>query len=217
MMENDKREPLLRERQPGETPRSYRALLDYCRMGEGRSLVKLAETYQEQRRTIAEMRKHPSESPKTPLDQPPATCYRTLKEWSRLNGWHEAALAWDQAVQQLDQELWEERRRQQREREWDLGKLMQERAQQALELGIYYDEKGEIAGVKLPEIKASDIPKLADIGSKLVRLATGEPTERVETNDGGFTDADRAARIAALLERARARRTGPAAGGDQPE
>lgn len=214
MDEQQHREPPLRERLPDESNRAYLALLDYCRLGSGRSMLKLAAMYKDRLAASRAEARDPETPRRVPV--PPTTCHRTLKKWSYRYGWQDAAREWDRQTAELEQVLWTERRLAEREREWALGSLMLERAQQALLLGVYYED-GEIAGIKLPEIKASDIPKLADIGSKLARLAAGDTTDSVEVRTDGLTDSERAARIAAVLERARARRAGQAVEGDQPE
>jgi hypothetical protein len=125
---------------------------------------------------------------------------RAPGSWRRIATiwqWSIRAEAWDEVERKRVEAEWEQRRFEQREREWRLGTKMQERAMQALEIGIVYDDDDGIMGVKLPDLKASDIPKMADTGSKLARLATGEPTAHVQVDDA----ASARERLAGLLNR----------------
>lgn len=69
---------LVGERKEGESDKAAIALNDYLRMGAGRSLEKLYQSYTE-----------------TTLERPPSANLRWLKEWSRLYGWQERASAYD--------------------------------------------------------------------------------------------------------------------------
>lgn len=77
---------------------------------------------------------------------------------------------------------------------------------------IEFDREGgrtETIKLKLYDAQAALVHLL-----KEAHLKAGEPTERSEIVDNSLTDDERAARVAALLERARARRDGRAADGD---
>lgn len=69
---------LVGERQPGETGKAIAACNDYVRMGPGRSLAKLRQSYI-----------------KATLENPPTRHLRTLGEWSRRYGWQARAAAYD--------------------------------------------------------------------------------------------------------------------------
>lgn len=203
-MGTEAREPMLRPRLPGESKNAYKAILDYCRMGSGRSLRNLVDHYVRQFADEYQTPKPDSSTPACVFPRPPTIRWSTISTWSARYGWVEAAAEWDKEAERLDQELWERRRAELREREWDLGERLQERARKALE------------EQNLPDFKASDIPRMADTGSKLSRLATGQPTDSVEVQDNGLTFDQRVERVAAIFDAARARRNRQAADGEQP-
>jgi hypothetical protein len=71
----DPRDPILRERLPGESRRAYQALVDYFLMGVDRSLRKLLDRYIQQA------------SSNPPAEKPPTTKFFTLTTWSNKNRW----------------------------------------------------------------------------------------------------------------------------------
>lgn len=84
-------EPLVGQRQNGESDKSIQAVNDWLRMGPGRTLPALLSKYSEMQRNAA-----------------PTTSLSTLQHWSADYGWAERAAEYDQA--------WEERKNAQRER-----------------------------------------------------------------------------------------------------
>lgn len=61
---------IIPERIEGETAKAYRAFVDYCEMGTGRSLPKQHREYTERAQ-----------------EKPPTLHLRTLKRWSTTHGW----------------------------------------------------------------------------------------------------------------------------------
>jgi hypothetical protein len=68
-----------------EPRRAHAAMLDYCRMGPGRSLASLCERYQS--------------GAKTGPEKPPTTRLNTLKEWSAKYAWQMRCAAYDAVVE----------------------------------------------------------------------------------------------------------------------
>lgn len=64
----------------GETQAAYNAFCDYCRMGAGRSLSKLAQAYAD---------------PVPGADEPPTVHISTLKVWSSRYHWQDRIQAYD--------------------------------------------------------------------------------------------------------------------------
>ena len=77
-----------------DTDRSYAALLDYCRMGAGRSFKNLVERYKSAIEFI-----------------PPTMRVATLANWSRGHDWQARVVEYDRRAQMAD-EAWLEQKRQ---------------------------------------------------------------------------------------------------------
>jgi hypothetical protein len=84
-------EPLVGQRQNGESDKAIQAVNDWLRLGAGRTLPALLSKYAE-----------------THQNTPPTKSLDTLKQWSSDHSWAERAAEYDQA--------WEERKNAQRER-----------------------------------------------------------------------------------------------------
>ncbi len=159
------------QQQSGETKKAHAAFLDYCRMGPGRSLAKLHREYTEV-------------TPET--ERPPTRHLRTLKEWSRTRGWQERVAVWDGWQQAKDQEMWERRRADLRERDWQQGQKLRDRVEEILDqLPVFIQQiKGEAEGTRVitTKLRASltQISQALKAASELQRLALGEPTENVK-------------------------------------
>lgn len=77
-----------------DTDKSYAALVDYCRMGAGRSLHRLRDMY------------------KSYTGQnPPTKHISTIKKWSAEHGWQARTTEYDRRAQMAD-EVWLEHKRQ---------------------------------------------------------------------------------------------------------
>lgn len=102
--------------------------------------------------------------------------------------WEERANAWDDHQAHADMEEWEKRRKQVRELDWELGQELRDLATRMLKESPNFlqGKRRFIKGrdgqpdqeIITVAIKAEMLPKLAEIASKLQRLAAGEPTER---------------------------------------
>lgn len=108
----------LRDKEPAK---AHAAFLDYVRMGAGRSLRKLHESYRQQ-----------IDSGST-AEIPPTTRLRTLMEWSTKYAWQDRIKAYKAERDVLDQDYWEKRQAQVREEGWAAGDKLLALAGQVLE------------------------------------------------------------------------------------
>lgn len=154
----------------GESKKAHAAFLDYARMGPARSLRKLHEAYRE----------HVSNGSQTKR-QVPTDSFSTLATWSVRNNWQERVKAFDEEQSRIDAQLWEERRRQEREADWDIGSRMRKLAADILTEAPSYlktqrrvikgrdgEPDREIVTVRLDGRLAV---KAAELASQLQRLA----------------------------------------------
>lgn len=167
----------------GESKRAHAALMDYCRLGPGRSLAKLLETHQ----AIA--------------GSAPTRHLTTLKMWSGRYDWQARVLAFDVYQEQQTQALWEERRRQMLEADWAQGDDLRRLGAKILAESPKFLRRTETRlenGNLLVtlELDAHLAVKAIQAGSTLQRLATDEPTERVSLSGAALEHA-----IAAELAR----------------
>jgi len=160
---------------PGESVAQHTAFLDYCRMGPGRSLKKLAARYRGQREAEAGPEK------------PPTTRINTLKDWSVKYQWQNRLVAYHAEQAQHDQALWEERQREVRQQDWAIGDALRELAAKVLEQSPQFittkrrliapprNAKGEVIGPEREVITMSididGLVKLAKLASELQRQA----------------------------------------------
>lgn len=111
----------------GETARAYAAFLDYVKLGEGRSLRRLLEQYQawhgEKRR---------QSDGKVTADLPPTTRLRTLEGWSTRYRWQERLAAYQAELARREQAVWERRRAEVREADWQMSAELRELVRAAL-------------------------------------------------------------------------------------
>lgn len=162
------------DRLPGETPKAFQALTDYCLLGPGRSLAKLLDRYRHQ--------SDPEPSPETP----PTLRLRTLKAWSIRWRWQARVAAFDQAQQEKDLAAWVDRQRALREREWDYAQRLLARAGQMLAFPLeretvteYYDDGRPKTVIREPAgWSLRDVVPMLKTASELGRLAVGMETAR---------------------------------------
>jgi hypothetical protein len=166
-------------RRPGETLRAHAAFLDYVRMGPGRSLRKLFELYRDRSGIEAGSEK------------PPTKRLNTLREWSVSYAWQKRLEAWTVERGQRDQALWEQRRRELREADWQTGEKLREQANAALDqVPQFLKTTRRVVRAKgQPErevitmgLKLGEVAGAAEIASKLQRLAAEMPTERQQVD-----------------------------------
>lgn len=132
--------------------------------------------------------------------------------------WERRAAAWDDHVAELDRRKWVERRLQLREKEWDLGQKLIEKAQQMLMFPVMAQESADGKTLILPaDWKLRDVPAVVAAASKLARLSAEMSTEnlnvdwRDEARKAGVSDPDELFRE--LVDRLEKRLAGEDAGG----
>jgi len=165
----------------GETPRANGALNDYVNLGDGRTLDQLAQSYRSR--------------PKTGPERPPTRQLSTLKVWSATYHW-QARLARHlellrAAARAEQQRLWAERALAERERTWALAQQLQERAEQMLAFPLTTErteDEGKVTIVTPARWSVRDAALIAEVASKLARLAAELETERVALQ--GYTPKD---------------------------
>lgn len=152
----------------GESRRAHQAFHDYALMGAGRSLGKLLGWYAE-RAAAGEM--------------PASTKRSTIETWSARHRWQERVGAWEAEVARLEVLAWEARRREQREREWKMAARLLDRAEAMLAFPLErtrqeIGEDGEAVTIVEPAgWRQVDIARVAELASKLARLAAEMETE----------------------------------------
>ena len=98
---------------------------------------------------------------------------KTLQEWSTRHAWMDRVAAWE-----LEQD------RQARKAQLAaIRKMRQEHA--ALGFSMLSKAAKALKSIPENEIKASDISRMVEVGSKLERLARGDVGEVIEERDGG--------------------------------
>lgn len=106
--------------EPNEKAHQFEALLDYWRLGPGRSLTKLVQLYVE--------RELSGESVPSSRD-------RTIREWSRQFDWQNRVLHAQYKLELELQELWKERQLEIRERDFKQAEKLRNLVDDALEQG----------------------------------------------------------------------------------
>ena len=165
----DAKDPLVRAK--GESRTANQALRDYALMGPGRSLRSLHERYKSQSADAGQ------------TEKPPTTSWGTLSGWSCRHDWVARVEAWTKIQNEREEAEWAARRREIRQREWDVSTKLLKRAQEMLETSIHkeVDDDGQL--VIIPADWAwRDISKMLETSSKLSRLAADMETDRTEVN-----------------------------------
>jgi hypothetical protein len=111
--------------------------------------------------------------------------------------WAERAAAWDDHLAALERNKWVERRLALKEKEWDIGEKLLEKAEQMLmfPMAITASEDGQTV-IMPTKWTMRDIPAVAQAASKIARLAADMATEnlsvdwREEARKAGVTDPD---------------------------
>ncbi|GIV82076.1 MAG: hypothetical protein KatS3mg051_1430 [Anaerolineae bacterium] len=111
----------------GETARAYAAFLDYVRLGEGRSLRGLLAHYQ-----ALHGEKRPQTAHKAPTEKPPTLRLKTLADWSTRYRWQERLAAYQAERARREQAVWERRRAEVRQADWEVSAELRELVRAAL-------------------------------------------------------------------------------------
>lgn len=111
----DPADPL--DRQTNESRKANSALRDYALMGGGRSLAKLLNIYLTQAATVA----------------PPTRFLNTLKTWSNNYLWQERVAIYEQIKRAEDDVLWQDRRRELIEKDFNTANQLRDLSQKILD------------------------------------------------------------------------------------
>lgn len=164
-----------------ETRRANAAFRDYAQMGVGRSLRKLHKRY--------------TNLPQT--EAPPTRYWSTIAGWSFRYEWVARVSAWDDIKAAEDEEKWDDRRRDIREREWSQAETLLERVAQMLKFPLAQIDRVEqtdadgnplaITIVKPVRWSQRDIARFMQVSSELGRLAAEMEQRRqaVDVTSGG--------------------------------
>ncbi len=158
------------EQHPDESSKAYEAFRLYAEMGSERSLEKVCQN-------------HIKSLP-------------TVKKWSVQYQWVARARAFDAYLADLELAMmesefkdrakkWADRKEALLEREWATGERLMQRAEEMLKLPLLeqiVSADGQTIVIRPVRWSASTILSTIDLGSKLMRLAVGEPTQRTESN-----------------------------------
>ena len=168
-MDHEQTDPLARLR--GETRKANQALRDYCHLGPGRSLSALRKLYQDYTDQI-----------------PPTRSMATLKVWSGRYHWQDRMKAWEAQEHLKDAQAWDERRKQFREKAYELSWEALQKFADMLKWPlaetevIEVDDEGRPTVVKIypgPWNYTSAAKMLAE-ANRVGLLALGEVTEAQE-------------------------------------
>ena len=193
----------------GESAAAVAALGDYARMGPRRSLRELLERYSQQA-TNAQA-----------TGKPPTGHWYTLCGWSTRHDWQARVIRFDELVAQAEQELWEQRRAELRQRDWNQAGELRDLVAAALPSANQFIEsrRRTIRGqsgqpdreIITMSFDVTDLSRVLEIASKLQRLATGDSTENVELS-GSVLDSLISAELARLAHQRQAPASGETTG-----
>lgn len=169
----DPEKPLARLR--NEPLKHHAALLDYYKLGEGRSLAKLQECYRE--------------AP----NLPPTKRLKSLKTWSVRYMWQARIAAQKLLDDAEDARIWAERRRNVREADYQQAERLRDLANRMLDESPDFIKRKEkfIKGedgepdqlIVTLEINSRLLIDAAKLSSDLARRAAGMETDTVKIND----------------------------------
>ena len=114
--------------------------------------------------------------------RPSSSWYEQLKRWN----WWQRAQAWDAYVRTEEQRKWEQRRDEQREREWKTSQELLKRVDQMLMFPLMRttkDDGGHVTIIEPVAWRFADIGRFAETASKLARLASDMATDHVDVSD----------------------------------
>ena len=167
-----------KDRPPRETARARRAYADFVAMGDARSVKRLHAKY----RALLEKGAKPEDVP--------SISYARLRIWASWHRWTERVEALTAGAaresEKADAQRIAKARQELREGELRLSTVLRQQAEEMAawpiaEPKLIRDEAGNVVTILMPAKWTKDtISRLADIASKLGRLATDQPTQSVE-------------------------------------
>lgn len=168
---NDER-PL--DRAPGETKKANAALWDYYNMGPGRSLIKLRDQYLNA----------PKGGPRHATRQ-----ITTLKRWSSRYSWQLRIGSADQIARRREEREWAERRRENKERLWQINEAMIAKAESManwpLAERVIPDREGELVRIVPANWNMGHTARMVAEILRINAVLFGEPNEVTEHRHSG--------------------------------
>lgn len=158
----------------GETARAHAAFLDYVRLGDGRSLRRLLEQYQ-----AWHGENRPQSANKAPTEKPPTLRLKTLADWSTRYRWQERLAAYQAELARREQAVWERRRAEVREADWQMSAELRELVRAAL----------------------AQLPQFIKTTRTYVKGRNGEPDREVVTVQHDLPALLKALEVASALQR----------------
>lgn len=168
-------DPLARAK--GESAKANQALQDYTLLGAGRSLAKLCDIYNQRRQSAGKATS--AQGGINPI-LPPTRRLRTLQNWSSRHAWQRRVAA-HQALQNAEERAkWEERRKEWRERSFDLAGKLAEKAEQMLRFPLVEKviDDNDVTIIQPAGWSFGTIPTMVGVADKIVRLSAELDTER---------------------------------------
>jgi len=174
------------DRCPGESHKANQALRDYALMGGGRTLRGLFLQYRSQTDTHLKTETGRVIALRMPDGNigrvPPTRRWASISDWSHRYAWTKRVEAWETLMLREDERRWMQRRREEREEEWDKRTKLLGLVDAILAEGPKFikttrrvDPTGrEIITVSLDGYLAI---RAVEVASKLGRLAAGMETD----------------------------------------
>jgi len=146
-----------------ETPTAFRAFMDYCRMGTKRSLRALVERY-----TESDLIQQQASN--LQAEKPPTIYVNTLFGWSLRHHWQKRVRYWDTHQERLRTEQHNE--------------VIADMNRRHAQIGMIAQQKGlaKLTGLLEADLSVNEGTRLVVEGSKMERLARGEPVT-IETHE----------------------------------
>jgi len=178
----DPQEPLTR--MEGETPKSHAALHEYAVMGRTRSLRKLANHFEEERKK--------RDRGDMTVPEVPTTSFATLADWSSKYAWQNRVMQWEMLERLEEEELWKERRKVVREEDWTHASKLRELAERIIDAAPAFINRSR-------RVVDDGTPRVVDLEGNVVK--DGRPREIVVTVALSITDLVRVEKIAMEMSR----------------
>lgn len=162
-----------REDARDETPKAYKAFLDYCTMGRDRTIRKLHQEYVQQ---AEENSQHEQQGREPKYEDPPTTKANTLYTWSARYNWKDRAEAYQ------ERQDWEKAMEQQEEidkmqdRHANIARMMQQKLLARLQ------------AVDAAELSIPQVRQWVQTAVNIERLSRGVNTESVDHQIGEKPD-----------------------------
>lgn len=168
----------------GEKPHHSAALHDYALMGSRRSVRKLAERYEDEKKK--------RQRGDTSVPPVPTTSKGTLSLWSRKFDWVNRVLQHDMLQRAEEAKVWEERRKEVREVDWSHASQLRTLAQRIIDAAPAFIHRTK-------KVVDDGTPEIRDLEGNVIR--EGRPRQEVITVALSVADLVRVEKLASKLHR----------------